>query len=81
MAYTYGFRRAELVGRPQRNHPPMLASQIDMKNRTITLNPGTTKNTEGRVVKMTQEVYDLLKPCVEGKQPDEAVFTWGTALR
>lgn len=77
MAYTYGFRRAELVGRPQRNHPPMLVSQINMKDRTITLNPGTTKNTEGRVVKMTQEVYDLLKPCVEGKRQDEAVFTWG----
>jgi integrase len=27
-------------------------------------------------VKMTEEVYNLLRPCVEGKQPDDAVFTW-----
>jgi integrase len=76
IAYTYGFRRAELVGRPQRNQPPMRVSQIDMKNRTIDLNPGHTKNEAGRVVKMTEEVYDLLRPCIEGKKPNEAVFTW-----
>jgi integrase len=76
VAYTYGFRRAELLGRPQRNQPPMLVSQVDLKQRTINLNPGTTKNNEGRVVKMTQEVYDLLRVCVEGKKPGDAVFTW-----
>lgn len=27
-------------------------------------------------MKMTQEVYDLLKPCMEGKSPNDAVFTW-----
>ena len=62
-----GFRRAELVGRPQRNQPPMLVSQLDLKNRTINLDPGRTKNDAGRVVKMTQEVYDLLKPCTQGE--------------
>jgi integrase len=54
----------------------MLVSQIDLKHRTINLNPGKTKNNDGRVVKMTQEVYDFLKPIVEGKGPGEAVFTW-----
>jgi hypothetical protein len=34
------------------------------------------ENNEGRVVKMTQEVYDLLRVCVEGKEPNDAVFTW-----
>jgi integrase len=47
-----------------------------MEGRTIRLNPGETKNKEGRVVKMTQEVYDLLKPRIEGKSSDDAVFTW-----
>lgn len=76
MAYTYGFRKSELVGRVQRNQPGMRVSQIDLKNKTIHLLPGGTKNNEGRVVKMTQEVYDLLRVCVEGKEPNDAVFTW-----
>jgi integrase len=76
MAYTFGFRRAELVGRVQRNQPPMRVKQIDLKNRTIDLLPGETKNDEGRLVKMTDEVYNLIRPCVEGKKPDDAVFTW-----
>jgi integrase len=76
VAYTYGFRKSELVGRVQRNQPGMRVSQIDLKNRTIRLNVGTTKNNEGRVVKMTQEVYDLIVPCVEGKQPEDSLFTW-----
>jgi integrase len=76
MAYTFGFRRAELVGRVQRKQPPMRVKQIDVKNRTIHLLPGETKNSEGRVVKMTDEVYDYLRVCVEGKGPEDAVFTW-----
>ena len=69
MAYTFGFRRAELVGRPQRNHPPMRVKQVDLQNRTIHLFAGETKNDEGRVVKMTDEVYNHLRVCVEGKSP------------
>lgn len=76
MAYTFGFRRAELVGRPQRNHPPMRVKQVDLQNLTIHLFAGETKNDEGRVVKMTDEVYNHLRVCVEGKSPEDAVFTW-----
>ncbi len=54
----------------------MRVKQIDLKNRTIHLFAGETKNDEGRVVKMTDEVYDYLRVCVEGKGPDDAVFTW-----
>ncbi len=54
----------------------MRVKQIDLKNRTIHLLTGETKNNEGRVVKMTNEVYDYLKVCVEEKVPDDAVFTW-----
>ena len=31
IAYTYGFRKAELVGRVQRNQPGMRVDQIDLK--------------------------------------------------
>ncbi len=54
----------------------MRVDQIDLKARTIRLQAGTTKNNEGRVVRMTQEVYDRLKICVEGKAPEDPVFTW-----
>ena len=54
----------------------MLVKQVDLKNRTIRLFAGETKNNEGRVVKMTDEVYDYLRVCVEGKGPEDAVFTW-----
>ena len=77
VAYTYGFRRGELLGRPQRKQEPMRVSQIDLKNRTINLNPGETKTGKGRVVKMTQEVYDLLRLCVEGKKPEDGSFHVG----
>jgi integrase len=54
----------------------MRVGQIDLTNRTIRLLPGETKNEEGRMVKMTDEVYNLIRFCVEGKQSDDALFTW-----
>jgi len=74
VAYTYGWRRAELVGRVQRDQLP-LVKQIDLKNRRIGLNPGATKNEEARTIRMTDEVYDFLRVCVDGKKPNDAVFT------
>jgi integrase len=71
VGYTYSH-----TARVQRNQPGLRVSQIDLKSKTIHLLPGETKNNEGRVVKMTQEVYDLLRVCVEGKEPNDAVFTW-----
>ena len=77
LSYSYGFRSGELIGRAGRKQPGLRVRQVDLKNRTIILNPGETKNDQGRVVKMTDEVYNLLRPCVEEKEPDDAVFTWG----
>jgi Phage integrase family len=48
---------------------------LDPLDRKITLNPGTTKNKEGRAVHMTQEVFELLYECVRGKNPEDVVFT------
>lgn len=64
---TYGWRISELVG--------MRVRQIDLAQRVIRLEPGTTKNREGREVVMTDAVFKLLSACIEGKKADDAVFT------
>ena len=64
---TYGWRVSELLG--------MQVNQVDLDQRVIRLEPGTTKNTDGREVFMTDAVRKLLSACVMGKQPDDAVFT------
>jgi hypothetical protein len=53
----------------------MRVRQVDLSTRTIRLEPGTTKNAEGRTVHMTSEVGMLLAACVSGKGPDDHVFT------
>jgi hypothetical protein len=66
-AYSFAFRKGELLS--------LRVKQIDLANGTIRLEAGTTKNGEGRVVKMTREVATLLTACVIGKKPDDFVFT------
>ena len=68
MGRTYGWRISELLG--------LHTGQIDLEARTIRLDPGTTKNRDGREVTMTGPVHDLLSECVAGKTPGSAVFTW-----
>jgi hypothetical protein len=46
---------------------------------TIRLEPGTTKNDEGRDVSMTLPVRTLLTQCIHGKAADDYVFTRETA--
>jgi integrase len=70
VAYAFGFRKGELLG--------MRVRQVDLFSRTIRLEPGTTKNRQGRSAKMTEEVFRLLVACVSGKDdPDAFVFTRG----
>jgi integrase len=52
VAYTFGFRRSELLS--------LKVRQVDLLAGTIHLEPGTTKNDDGRTVKMTREVWELL---------------------
>lgn len=59
---TYGWRISELK--------KLRVNQIELENWTIRLHPDTTKNKEGREVKMTKIVHALLTLCVEGKGPD-----------
>jgi integrase len=66
-AYSFAFRKGELLS--------MRVKQVDLSTGTIRLEAGTTKNNEGRTIKMTREVATLLTACVIGKKPDDFVFT------
>jgi integrase len=48
VAYTFGFRKSELMG--------LRVRQVDLKARTIKLLPGETKSDKGRTVVMTEDV-------------------------
>jgi integrase len=65
--YTYGWRHEELLA--------LRVCQVNLVAGTIRLEPGTTKNSEGREVSMTLPVRTLLTQCVHGKGQDDYVFT------
>jgi len=67
VASNFGWRKGEVL--------TLRVRQVDLLSRVIRLEQGTTKNGEGRTVKMTEEVYVLLSACVLGKRPDDYVFT------
>ncbi|MGA7471133.1 MAG: site-specific integrase, partial [Candidatus Sulfotelmatobacter sp.] len=72
---TYGWRHGELLG--------LRVSQVNLLAGTIRLEPGTTKNKEGRQVTMTQPVRTLLSQCIHCKTASAFVFTRedGTPVR
>ena len=67
LAFTYGWRRGELLG--------LRVRQVNFEHRTVRLDPGTTKNHDGRQVAMTPKIYELLRAACEGKAPDDQVLT------
>jgi integrase len=64
---TYGWRVSELKS--------LRVNQVDLAQRVIRLEPGTTKNREGREVVMTGAVYTLLCACAVGKDLADYVLT------
>ena len=64
---TYGWRKQEIL--------KLRVRQVDLFSRKITLNPGTTKNLEGRVAPVTDELFPLLGECIAGKGLDDYVLT------
>jgi integrase len=69
-AYNYGWRVSELLN--------IRVGQVDLAASTIRLNPGTTKNQEGREVTIeSATLLQLLRHCVEAKRSDDYVFTRG----
>jgi integrase len=67
LAFTYGWRRGELV--------TLRVRQVNLALGTIRLDPGTTKNLAGREVAMTAKVRELLAAAVHSKRPDDFVLT------
>lgn len=67
LGYTYGFRKSELLN--------MKVEQVDLLARTIRLNPGETKNGQGRTVTLTEACYVLVMELVRGKQPEDYLLT------
>jgi integrase len=55
--------------------PCLQVRQVDLVARTIRLDPGTTKNGEGREVVMRLEVEELLRAAVAEMKPKGSVFT------
>lgn len=66
-ANAFGFRKGELLG--------MRVSQVDLLDKWLVLKVGTTKNDQGRRVKMTDEVFELMRACCRGKEANDYVFT------
>ena len=69
-AHNYGWRVSELLN--------LRVGQVDLAARTVRLDPGTTKNMEGREVSIESgTLLHLLRRCLEGKHPEDHVFTRG----
>ena len=64
--YTFGFRRAELL--------KLSVRQVNLRDNTINLPSGGTKNGKPRTIVMTAEVRALVEASIEGKQPNAFVF-------
>jgi len=67
LAHTYGWRHSELLS--------LRVAQVSIADRTIRLDPGETKNDNGREVTMTPLVRQLLQECIRSKQPEDFVLT------
>jgi integrase len=68
VAIDYGWRKAELM--------LLKVSQVDLLEKTVRLEPGTTKNDEGRTVLLNQKCFELVKACALGKTPEQYLFTY-----
>ncbi len=73
LGYTYGWRSAELLG--------LRVRQVNLEQRTIRLDTGTTKNGEGREVAMTAKVAELLRAAIAGKKAEDFVLTRSSGRR
>jgi hypothetical protein len=55
----------------------MRVKQVDANANVIRLEPGTTKNKKGLEVTMPRRVRELLLQCIQGKKPNDYLFTRG----
>jgi integrase len=64
---VYGWRKEELLTRRVRH--------ADLLERTLSLEPGETKNDEPLTAHMIPRVFELIKQCCAGKNPEDYLFT------
>jgi integrase len=69
---NYGWRKTEVLS--------LQVRQLDLVGRAIRLEPGSTKNDDGRTVRMTNDVYQILSACASGKAATDFVFTRSNGL-
>ena len=67
-AYQTGMRRGEILS--------LKWSQVDWKQREITLPPLTTKNKQGRTIPLTSALYRILESLFNAKESCPYVFTY-----
>ncbi|MGD0413773.1 MAG: site-specific integrase [Terriglobales bacterium] len=67
IAYTYGWRKRELLN--------LRVRQVDILGHSLRLDAGTTKNDDGREVALSPTALTLLQQCIQGKKPEDHVFT------
>lgn len=67
LAFNFGLRKEELLG--------LRVRQFNETHRTLNLDPGTTKNDDGRSIVLTRECLELLKACVSGKNAEDHILT------
>jgi integrase len=63
----FGWRKSELLN--------LRVSQVDLAERAVRLDVGSTKNGAGRLAILTDACYVLIRECIRGKKPEEYVFT------
>jgi integrase len=67
ISYCWGWRVSEVI--------KLRVKQVDLKQRLVRLEPGTTKSGAGREAPMNDRIYQLLKVCSAGKGPNDYVLT------
>ena len=67
LAYNFGLRREELLD--------LRVRQFNELQKTLSLDPGSTKNDDARHIVLTLEALELLKACVHGKKTDDYILT------
>ena len=67
VAYSFGWRKSEILN--------LRVGQVSIPACTIRLDPGTTKNGEGREVRMTARMLALAGQAIAGKGKDDFLLT------
>lgn len=67
MAYTWGYRLRELL--------KLRCIQVSLAEGIVYLMPRTTKNKHARAIPVSDGEASLLRECMAGKNPEDAVFT------